>query len=293
MHTPVLTEEVLMHLPDVASLRMVDATLNGGGHSAAIIEAFPDARILGIEWDPDVAHAFLQHRPHLQDAVTVVNDTYVNLEDICRSRSFVPDAVLMDLGISSWHVDTSTRGFTFMKDQPLDMRFDPRSGNPTAADVVNTTDEEELIHIFRELGEERFAPEIAAAIVHRHRREPLLTTFQLVQVIAGAVPAGYRHGKLHFATKTFQALRMAVNDELGNVQRGIAAALRTLKRPGGRLMIIAFHGGEDRLVRELFKEAAREGHARWVQRRTIRPLWQEMKRNPRARSAKLKILETV
>lgn len=292
MHTPVLVAEVLQHLPERASLKVVDATLNGGGHTMAIIGTRPDARVLGIEWDPVLAAAFLRDHPHLRDAVTVVHDSYVNLERICTVHGFVPDAVLMDLGLSSWHFQASGRGFTFANDEPLDMRFDPTGGGPSAAEVVNGASEEELRDIIHELGEERFAPEIAAAVIHRRRREPILTTQALVQVIESAVPSGYRRGRIHCATKTFQALRMTVNHELANVADGIRAALHVLK-PGGRLLVIAFHGGEDRIVREAFKNAVRQGTARWVQRRTIRPLYKEIKENPRSRSAKLKIIERI
>lgn len=292
MHTPVLVAEVLQHLPDVKDLKVVDATLNGGGHTMAIVGTRPDARILGIEWDPVLAASFLSDHPELADAVTVVNESYVDLERVSRNLGFVPHAVLMDLGLSSWHYEASGRGFSFLREEPLDMRFRPEMARSTAADIVNTSAEEDLKQIIQELGEERFAPEIAAAIIHRRRREPILTTQELVEVIATAVPSGYRRSRIHYATKTFQALRMHVNEELSNVQRGIEAALNTLAS-GGRLMIISFHGGEDKLVRETFKMAVAGGRATWVQRRTIRPLWTEIKENPRARSAKLKIIQTI
>ena len=172
------------------------------------------------------------------------------------------------------------------------MRFDPQGTSHTAADIINHASEEELHHLIRELGEERFAPDIAPAIIHRRRREPILTTDALVEVIASAVPKGYRHARIHFATKTFQSLRMEVNHELDNVAKGLQAGIRALE-PGGRLMVIAFHGGEDKLVRETFKEAVQAGSAKWVQRRTIRPLWTEIKENPRSRSAKLKVIERI
>ena len=291
VHTPVLVHEVLAHLPDVKDLKVIDATLNGGGHTMAIIGTHPNAKVLGFEWDPVLAKTFVGDHPELAGAVSVVNESYVQMARVASRRSFTPHAVLMDLGLSSWHYEGSMRGFSFLRDEPLDMRFDPDSIGTTAADIVNQAGQEDLEHLIRDLGEERFAPEIAAAIIHRRRREPILTTDVLVQTVADAVPAGYRHARLHFATKTFQALRMEVNEELPNVGKGIDAALRVLS-PGGRLMVISFHGGEDKLVREKFKEAVSAGAAHWVQRRTIRPLWTEIKENPRARSAKLKIIET-
>lgn len=258
----------------------------------AIIGTHPDARILGIDWDPVLAGSFLKEHPELSDAVRVVHDSYVNMAEISSAQRFVPDVVLMDLGLSSWHYEGSGRGFSFMREEPLDMRFDPKGASQTAADIINHASEEELHHLIRELGEERFAPEIAAAIIHRRRREPILTTQDLVGVIAEAVPAGYRRARIHYATKTFQALRMQVNHELENVAGGLKAALDILQ-PGGRLMVISFHGGEDKLVRETFKEAVSVGRARWVQRKTIRPLWTEIKENRRARSAKMKVIEAV
>lgn len=292
IHIPVLTEEVIKFLPQIPGLRVVDATLGGGGHAAAIANARPDVRILGIEWDPQVAAAFPGRHPELRLSVTVVHDSYVNMERICADQRFVPDAVLMDLGLSSWHYESSGRGFSFLRDEPLDMRFDPTAGGPTAADILNGYDKPGLETILRELGEERFAPDIASAIFDHRRREPFRTTGQLVSVIEGAVPAWYRHQKIHCATRTFQALRMQVNRELENLAAGLGAALRVL-RPGGRLMVISFHGGDDKLVRETFKEAVKAGRARWVQRATVRPSWAEIRSNPRARSAKLKIIETV
>jgi 16S rRNA (cytosine1402-N4)-methyltransferase len=222
----------------------------------------------------------------------VVNDSYVNMEDICAKHGFIPNVVLMDLGLSSWHYVESGRGFSFLRDEPLDMRFNVKEGSLTASDVVNTYDQEQLERILREYGEERLAPEIAAAIIQQRRREPVLTTEQLVRIIEETVPGWYRRGRIHCATKTFQALRMEVNHELENVETGIEAALKTLEK-GGRLMVISFHGGEDKLVRESFKQAVRDGRARWVQRATIRPGWPEMQKNPKARSAKLKIIEVV
>ncbi|HXV26770.1 MAG TPA: 16S rRNA (cytosine(1402)-N(4))-methyltransferase RsmH [Candidatus Paceibacterota bacterium] len=294
MHTPVLSSEVIALLPDDppsgGGIRVVDATLDGGGHAAAILHARPDAHILGIEWDAEQVRQFPANHPELMLAVTPVHASYTELERICAERGFRPDAVLMDLGLSSWHYESSGRGFTFQKDEPLDMRFNPDGGEPTAADIVNTAPEEELVRIIREFGEERFAPEIAAAITRQRRREPVLTTDRLVRLIEGAVPAGYRNRRIHCATKTFQALRMAVNHELENVSQGLTAAMAVLK-PGGRLLVISFHGGEDRIVREAFKDAVRDGRSRWVQRRTIRPAWREIRENPRARSAKMKVIE--
>lgn len=292
MHIPVLTNEVLSLLPTKRDLRVVDGTLNGAGHTAAILEARTDARVLGIEWDPTLTAAMTKRYHELGERLTVVNDSYTNMEHICRQHSFVPDAVLLDLGLSTWHYVESGRGFSFLREETLDMRFNPERTAMTASELVNTYDQARLEQVLLVDGEERFAPEIAAAIIQQRRREPILTTLQLVTVIEHAVPAWYRHRRIHCATKTFQALRISVNRELDTVLAGIDAALKTLHR-GGRLMVISFHGGEDKIVRERFKDAVKAGEASWVQRRTIRPSWDEVQENRRARSAKLKVIEIV
>ena len=287
-HTPVLFNEVINALDPKPGSVIVDCTLNGGGHATAL--AGRGARVIGIEWDPVIAGEFSTRHPELGDTVTVVNDSYTNLEDICRTHHVVPDGILFDLGPSSLHYEASGRGFSFMRpDEPLDMRFNPETVAVTAGELVNSESVEELERILREYGEEQFAGQIAAAIVIARRAAPLRTVGDLVTVISDAVPNWYRHRKLHPATKTFQALRIAVNGELDNVRRGVTAAIHTLK-PGGVLAVISFHGLEDRLVRELFKEATRAGRVEWVTRATIRPTWDEIKRNPRARSAKLKLV---
>ncbi|MCC6934341.1 MAG: 16S rRNA (cytosine(1402)-N(4))-methyltransferase RsmH [Candidatus Yanofskybacteria bacterium] len=287
-HTPVLLDEVIAYLDPKPGQWIVDCTLNGGGHAAAIVAT--GARVLGIEWDPTIAAAFPERHPELVGIVTVVNDTYTNLERICADHGVAPDGILFDLGLSSLHYETSGRGFSFLRDEPLDMRFNPETNPVTASRIVNEWPIEELERILTEYGEEQFAGQIAAAVALARRTAPLRTTTDLVQCIESAVPAWYRHRKLHCATKTFQALRVAVNAELENVEQGVAAALRVLK-PGGRLLVISFQGAEDKIVRELFKTAAKNGTARWVTRSTVRPSWGEVSTNPRSRSAKLKIIE--
>ncbi len=287
-HIPVLLDEVIRYLDPKPGSRVLDCTLNGGGHAAAIVAR--GARVLGIEWDPVIAKAFTANHPELSDSVTVVNDSYINCERICAQHSFTPDGILFDLGLSSLHYETSGRGFSFMRDEPLDMRFNPETNPLTAGRIVNEWPVEDLERILTEYGEEQFAGQIAAAVALSRRAAPLRTTTELVTLIESAVPLWYRHRKLHCATKTFQALRVVVNDELENVRKGVAAAIRIL-RPGGRLLVISFQGAEDKIVRELFKEQAKTGTIQWVTRATIRPEWKEAKINPRARSAKLKIVE--
>ena len=288
-HTPVLSEHVLRFLDPKPGAVIVDCTLNGGGHASLLAQL--GARIVGIEWDPSIAGSFFDHHPELRDSVTVVNENYAQLERIVSEQGVSPDGILFDLGLSSIHYTESGRGFSFQKpDEPLDMRYNPQTTAMTAARIVNESEPAELEEILTKYGEEQFAGQIAAAIAIARRTAPLRTVGDLVSTIEAAVPAWYRHRKIHCATKTFQALRVTVNDELGNVEAGVTAAMKVLK-PGGRLVVISFQGAEDKIVRELFKQAAKEGSIHWVTRSTIRPDWEEMKQNPRARSAKLKVIE--
>lgn len=288
-HIPVLLDEVIEYLDPKPGRTIVDCTLNGGGHASEM--ASRGARVLGIEWDPDIASAFYEKHPDLRDSVTVVNDSYVNIEQICAEHNVKPDGILFDLGLSSLHYEQSGRGFSFARpDEPLDMRFNPETNSVTAGSLLNTASVEELERILVEYGEEQFAGQIAAAVTLARRTAPLRTVGDLVSLIESAVPAWYKHRKINCSTKTFQALRVAVNDELGNVSRGVEAAIRVLPA-GGRCLVISFQGSEDKIVREIFKNKTKEGIIKWVTRSTLRPSWEEIKKNPRARSAKLKIIE--
>jgi 16S rRNA (cytosine1402-N4)-methyltransferase len=291
IHTPVLLDEVIRYLDPQPGRWIIDCTLNGGGHTAAFVEK--GARVLGIEWDPTIARTFFDQRPQLRDAVIVVNDSYVNIERIAKEHSVEPEGILFDLGLSSVHYETSGRGFSFNRPlEPLDMRFNPETTAKTAGDLLNTVDPEELETILETYGEEQFAGQIAAAVAIARRTAPLRTVEDLVTVIESAVPAWYRHRKIHHATKTFQALRVVVNGELDNVERGVRAAIEVLK-PQGVLAVISFQGSEDKLVREIFKDEVRQGKIEWVTRSTIRPIWKEIKANPRSRSAKMKIVKKI
>lgn len=286
MHIPVLLEESISYLNLDSSKRFVDATLNGGGHTLEILKRYPDIKIVGIEYDPDIFSKFLEKEG--SDRIVAVNSSYVNLKLILSENNFVPDAILFDLGLSSHHY-LSGRGFTFSKDEPLDMRFNP-SISITAADIVNTYSQDEIEEILRVYGEEKFSESIAQTITKERLAGPITTTAQLVGIINKSVPNWYKHRKINPATKTFQALRVKVNDEMGNVERGIEAAIEVLPK-GGRLAVISFQGQEDKIVREIFKAQAKAGNITWVKRHTIKPTWEEMKSNPRSRSAKMKVIE--
>ena len=294
MHRSVMLQEVIEYLGIKPGAKIIDATLNGGGHTIGILEKYPDVRILGIEWDLELASQFefKIKNEKLKSNVIVVSDSYVNLKQITEKYGFQPDGIIFDLGLSSWHYEKSGRGFSFQRDEPLDMRFHPETDVKTAADIINTANSYELKEILELYGEEEFARSIAGNIVKQRRIRPIINTNELVNVIKDSVPGWYKKRKIHPATKTFQALRIAVNGELENVEKGVMAAIDVLKS-GGRLVVISFHGLEDKIVREIFKQKARAGAIKWAVKGTIKPKWEEVKNNPRARSAKMKIIEKI
>jgi len=260
----------------------------------------PQGRLLGIDADPEAISIAQDKLGGYGEAVTLVNDNFAMLEDICHEYKFYPvEGILFDLGVSSLQLDTAQRGFSFQRDASLDMRFDSRQGL-TAADIVNTFSEEELARIIREYGEERHSRRIARLIVHSR---PITTTTELARVM-GQVLGGKRAG-IHPATRTFMALRIAVNSELQNLESALNQAINLL-RPGGRLVAISYHSLEDRIVKEFMRREAsscicppgtvvcRCGHIptlRLVAKKVIKPSTLEVKSNPRSRSAKLRIAE--
>jgi len=248
-HTPVLLKEAIEYLNIGKNSNIIDATLDGGGHTRAILEKYPEVKILGIEFDPTLFKSLQLN----DDRLIKINDSYVNLKNIVKDYKFKPDGILFDLGLSSWHYEESGRGFSFKRNEILDMRFNPEIQPESAVDIVNKYSEDELRELISYLGEEQFAGNIAKNIVRARREKPIIMTEDLVNVISRSVPEWYKQQKINFATKTFQALRVKVNDELGNVRKGVQAAIEVLK-PGGRLAVISFQGLEDKTVKEVFKE---------------------------------------
>jgi len=285
--------------------RFVDGTLGAGGHAAAILSAAPEARLLGLDRDPAALALARQRLGSFGARVTIWHASYEQIPQLVPAwlgEETGVDGILLDLGMSSMQVDDPARGFALLRDGPLDMRFDPSSGGITAAEIVNTWDADDLADLLFRYGEERHSRRIAQAIV---RARPLHTTRQLAEVVASAQP-GPRQ-KIHPATRTFQALRIAVNDELGALERTLPAAIGLL-RTGGRLAVISFHSLEDRIVKQTFKEEAAGclcpprqpvctcGHVarvRIVTRKPIRPTEAEMAANPRSRSARLRVVERI
>ena len=283
-HTPVLPREVVDQLRPRSRRLYVDATVGGGGHATEILRASePDGQLIGLDWDDEALAASRERLNEWGTRVRLVRANFVDLEAALISQGATAvDGIVFDLGVSSRQFDEPTRGFSFQQEGPLDMRMD-RSQGVTAREVLHTTSEKDLADIFYLYGEERRSRSIAKRIVTARRRAPIETTTQLADLI------GPRHGKIHPATRVFQALRIYVNDELGNLKRGLDAATRLLKT-GGRVVVISFHSLEDRIVKRYFRETPT---LRIVTRKPVTATEEEIEHNPRARSAKLRVAEKI
>ncbi len=304
IHVPVLLEEVLHALRVKPGGRFVDATVGGSGHAHEILAASsPDGVLLGLDRDPAALELAAERLSECGSRVQLVHASFARLEEIARHTGFTEaDGILFDLGLSSLQLADTERGFSFLADGPLDMRFDPTAGGPTAADLVNQLSVEELADLLFQYGEERQSRRIAAAIVEAR---PLDTVGQLVDVIEDTV--GRRRGRLHPATLTFQALRIAVNEELTAIEEALPQAVEILAE-GGRLAVIAFHSLEDRIVKQFMRRESKDcicppelpvcvcehrASLDLIVRKPIRPSEQEMAANPRARSARLRVAERI
>lgn len=305
IHEPVLLEEVLEALSPVSGGLYVDGTVGGGGHSAAILEACsPKGRLVAFDRDDWALEAAAKRLARFGNRLKLHREAFAGLAKRLVKRPC--DGVLLDLGVSSPQLDEAERGFSFQSDGPLDMRMDRRQP-VTAEQLVNELEPEELAEIFWKLGGERKSRRIARAIVEQRSMQRLESTLQLAEVVERTCPR--RGARTHPATGVFQALRMAVNDELGQVERGLEAGWSVLK-PGGRMAVITFHSGEDRAVKQFSRDLARpymvrgevdlpelreprEPLARELSRKAIKPSEAELDRNPRSRSAQLRVLEKI
>lgn len=302
-HTPVLVGEVLELFAPMADGLIVDGTLGGAGHSVALLEAYPAMRILGLDRDADAISNAPRH-----DRLDVVQANYGDLDRVLVDQfgtapdEQVLDGVLLDLGVSSHQLDTARRGFSYRLSGPIDMRMGPDAAR-SASEIVNAWDADELEYVLRTYGEERHARRVARAIV---RNRPIKDTTRLAAVVADSLPAAARRAK-HPARKVFQALRIAVNEELDALERGLDAALRHL-RLGGRIVVISYHSLEDRIVKRRFAAGARgcicppdlpvcgcgrAAELRLLARKAVRPGEAELLANPRARSARLRAAERI
>ncbi len=298
-HDPVMVDELLSWLEPVSEGWIVDCTYGGGGHSRAILRRFPLARIVGVDRDPDaLGQAVADSR------LTLVEANYRAIADIVGDARFpdLVDGILLDLGVSSHQLDEASRGFSYRASGPLDMRMGPDAAR-SAAELVNTASEEELAGILWRYGEERFSRRIARAIVEQR---PFSTTGELAECVAESVPAAARRAK-HPARRTFQAIRIAVNDELGGLSEVLDASIDLLK-PGGRIVVMAYHSLEDRIVKRLFADRSTtctcppelpvcacgaDPDVVVLTRKAQKPTAAEIERNPRARSAVMRVAERI
>ena len=293
-HVPVLAEAVVRYaVPSPGARSVIDCTVGAGGHAAALLRAMgPAGRLLGIDRDPDALRLAADRLASFGDQVRLVHGNFAELGEIVTQSGWGPsDAVVYDFGLSSMHVDRPERGFSYQHDAPLDMRMDT-TAPLSAYDVVNTYDERHLARVIRSYGEERWASRIAQFIVAARKRRPIATTGELVEVIRAAVPSAARRVGPHPARRTFQALRLEVNKELEAIQSSLPQASAELS-PGGRLVALSYHSGEDRLVKRFMREEA-SGEAprlRLLTRKPERPSEEEIARNPRASAARLRAAE--
>ncbi len=319
-HTPVLLAEVCQALQPKPGAIVVDGTVGGGGHATELIRRIqPNGHLIGIDSDPVALQAAragidaLLEQETIQACYTLVHGNFRDIAAIVQDQQCdVVDGILLDIGVSSYQLDTPERGFSFQVDGPLDMRLDPTQGY-TAADLVNSLDEQELAHIIYHYGEERHSRRIARAIVERRRHQPIETTGALCDIVVQAIqgkPKTHRahadkaprwHGSLHPATRTFQAVRIAVNHELDSLEQALPQAVSVL-RLGGRVAVISFHSLEDRIVKQFFRAESGYGMSDSAARpvrlhiMTKKPLVAgeaERQSNPRSRSAKLRVAERI
>lgn len=320
-HIPVLLHEAIEILNPRPGEFFIDGTIGSGGHSSEILKRIgPKGKLLGIDWDGKMIERLKIEKLKDYKNAILINDNYANLPEILeknnlpkgssRTKSSLPhkaDGLILDLGFSSEQLDPPAgggRGFSFLRNEILDMRYDSENENPTAAEVVNSSGEKDLADIFYKYGEERFSRRIAKKIIEERKKKSIKTTFDLVEVIKKSVPKSYERGRIHPATRVFQALRIYVNDELGNLENVLKNIGKIVKNKG-RIAIISYHSLEDRLIKNYFRQMAKEGRADFVlpkadfvlpkaeilTKKPVRPGEEEKKQNSRSRSAKMRAIK--
>lgn len=287
MHIPVLLKEVIEYLNPQPNENFIDATIGEGGHSLAILKKIaPQGKVLGVELDSAI-YETVKNKLKNEKRLILVNDSYVNIKKIVKEKQFQPvNGILFDLGMCSWQIDESKRGFSYLKDEPLDMRFSPKN-ILTAAEIVNFWKIEDLEKILRDYGEEKYARRIALAIKEDRRKKRIVGTQELVEILKKALPKNYDNYRLHPAVRTFQALRIAVNNELENLKMGLILASEILA-PQGKIVVISFHSLEDRIVKFFFRDNAKQNTLKILTKKPITSSQEEIKNNIRSRSAKLR-----
>ena len=323
IHKTVLLNETIegLNLSKTKGVVVIDATFGGGGHSKEILEKYPNVKIIALDQDKSAFEKVKDKFKDLEKRISFLNVNFRNLDKIglpandfgkyalgdtgqgthfsqnYLQASLQVDGIIFDLGLSSDQLENSGRGFSFMKDEPLlmTMKENPQTEDLTASDVVNMWSEKSLADIIYGYGEERYGRKIAKGIVEARKNGEIKTSFDLVNIIEGAISKGrktYRKGKIHSATRTFQALRIAVNDELGALKDGLEKGFNKLKA-GGRMSVISFHSLEDRITKKFYRKLQKEGKAKLINKKPIGASKEELKNNLRSRSAKLRILEKI
>ena len=290
MHLSVLQKEMVDYFDPHPNENFIDATFGQGGDSLAILKRTePEGKILAIEIDSELVKDFLTQKSQFSKRIILINDSFSNLKEIVKRTKFEKiKGVLFDLGISTWHLENSGRGFSFQKNEPLDMRYSKNKPfQLSAEEILNRFSKKEIEKILRDYGEEKFAKRIAQEIVKKRKKVPIKTTFQLVEIIKKATPFWYQKKKIHPATKTFQALRIVVNKELENLKKALPQALEVLEK-NGKIVIISFHSLEDRIVKIFFRTEEKKGVLMRLTKKPVLPSKKEITKNPRARSAKLR-----
>lgn len=292
-HEPVLLEKVIDYLRVEKGKKYIDATVGGGGHTEAILKL--GGKILAIDCDPEAIKAARRYLasacpPGKHYSWRLVSGNFEDLYQIVKREEFLDvSGILFDLGISSYQLEKGKRGFSFSQEGPLDMRMDPKL-KVTAADLINGLNKGELNELFKKFGQEHYSRRFAEAICRARSLKPIKTTGELVDIINQVLPTKGRKSKLHPATRVFLALRIAVNDELNNLKKALPQAVDLLK-PKGRLVIISFHSGEDRIVKQFFLDAKEHEKLQIITKKPTRPTIEEIRKNPRSRSAKLRVAE--
>lgn len=300
-HIPVLLNEVIENLDPKANENFVDCTIGEGGHSKVILEKIaPQGKVLGIDLDERQIINCKENLKEFENRLVLVHNSYSNIKEIVNQNHFENiNGILLDAGFSSWQTDESKKGFSFLRNEELDMRFNTeipnynnQTPNLTAKIIVNEWSEKEIEKILTEFGEENFAKKIAKEIIDQRKIKKIETTFDLVAVIKKAIPTKFQFGKINCATRTFQALRIAVNGELKNLEDFLPIAFSILSS-GGRLAVISFHSLEDRIVKNYFKELDNQGLVKILTKKPIEAGEKEVNNNPRSRSAKLRVITKI
>jgi len=295
IHQPVLLKEVLKIFNPKPNQNFIDATLGEGSHSIEILKkTAPKGKILGIEFDPVLIKEAKKNfkKFNLEKRIIFVNDNFSNLEKIIKKNNFFNfEGILFDLGISKWHFKKSKRGFSFQKNEVLDLRINPKFQTLKGFEILNLWQEPEIEKILREFGEIKRAKEIARDIVRKRKIKPIISTFDLIKILENFSKFLRRKNqKIHFATKVFMALRIAVNNEIENLKEGLNQAFKVLK-VNKKIVVISFHSLEDRIVKNFFKELKQKKLVKVLTKKPIVPSIEEIQKNPSARSAKLRAIE--